>query len=146
MNENNAYPLACAYLEQIREADRNVNRLRSRLFNLRMLTTDTSVHLTDMPHSGSPDQQKLATLLAKIDELERQIPEAEQAARDIRYEVGNLIDEIPNEEAALVMIHRYVDGKPWQQIISEIGFATTKTYALHEKGLAALEEILSRAS
>ena len=57
MNQNNPYPLANAYLNRIREADRKVEYLRMRIANLRLLTTDTAVHDSDTPHASSPDQQ-----------------------------------------------------------------------------------------
>ena len=143
----NSCPRACACLIRIREADRKVHRLKTRLANLRLLTTDTAAHYSDMPRAASPDQQKLVTLLAKIDELERQIPEAEQEAWNIRYEVGNMIDEIEvsDDNAARVWILRYLDRKPWQQIASEIGYAIAKTFRLHAEGMAALEKYLQDA-
>ena len=87
MKYKSDYPMACEYLGRVRQADRHVEWLRERVANMRMLLTDTSVHLTDMPHSDSPDQQKDQTIQAEIDEMEREITEAEASARDIRQEV-----------------------------------------------------------
>ena len=71
------YPAACAYLGRVRDAERHVEWLRERVANLRMLLTDTSVRLTDMPHSNSPGLQKHETLHAEIDEMDREIAAAE---------------------------------------------------------------------
>ena len=146
MTDKKTYPLARAYLGRVQEADRIVERLRLQVANLRMLTTDTSVHYSTMPHADSPDQQKLLTLLARIDELERRIPAAEKAAMDIRYEVGNLIVGIPNETIARILLLLYVDRKSWNQILPEIGYGRSRAFYLRDQGLAALEAILKQAS
>ena len=148
MSESKAYPLAHAYLNRVRDADRKVDRLFARLDNLRLLTTDTAVHYSDMPRACSPDQQKLATILAKIDDIDRQIPEAVRVADAIKYEVGNTIDEIQvsDDEAAKVLILRYVNRMPWQQVCSEIGYASAKAFRLRDQGLAALEEYLRNSA
>ena len=108
MNQNNPYPLACAWLNRIREAERKVERIRQRIANLRMLTTDDSVHLTDMPRGSSPDQQKLATLMAEIDESERELAEAEIALKAIRKEIVNTVNSLDNELLQKILIFRYI--------------------------------------
>ncbi len=75
------YPVACEYLGRMRDAERHVDWLRQRVANMRMLLTDTSVHLTDMPHSDSPNLKKDQAIHAEIDAMEREIAEAEASAK-----------------------------------------------------------------
>ena len=111
MNKAPAYPAALTFLGRYQTARRKVEWLRRQIFNLRRLTTDTSVHLTDMPHCDSPDQQKLLTILAEIDDLERQIPEAEREAERIRLDIGAGISRIENQVIQDILYDRYLDGK-----------------------------------
>ena len=94
MNEAYEFPTAREFLGQVRKAEQHVEWLQQRAANLRMLLTDTAVHLTKTPGSGSPDMQKNEALYAEIDRLEREIVEAEEAVQEIRTEVGLMICRI----------------------------------------------------
>ena len=94
--ETNQYPAARAYLDRVRQADFKVRRLEMQISNLKQLLTDRSVHLTDMPHSDSPDQQQMQTVFAEIDSLEREKAQAEAEAEAIRIEVGRMICKLSN--------------------------------------------------
>ena len=141
MTEKKDYPLARAYLGRVQNAQKKVDWLRQQAANLRMLTTDTSVHYTSMPHSDSPDQQKLLTILAEIDELERQIPAAESAVSAIRLEVGETICRIPDHTIQGLLRDRYLEGKSWKEISKGLGYQISQTYLLHRQGLASLEKL-----
>ena len=131
------------YLNQVREADQKVEWLRRQVANLRRLTTDTSVHLTDMPHSDSPDQQKLLTILAEIDELERQIPIAEKKAESIRQEVGYLICRIHDQTVQDILTFRYMEGQYWKDIAQKTGYSIPHVRRFNAAGLAELNQLLS---
>ena len=146
MSESKAYPLACAWLNRIREAERKVERIRQRIANLRMLTTDDSVHLTDMPRGSSPDQQKLATLMAEIDESERELAEEEIALKAIRKEIVNTVNSLDNELLQKILIFRYIQKMEWQDIATEIQYARSHTFRLYDQALAALEKHLRKGA
>ena len=59
------YPMARVYLGHVSIAKWNLENLRQKRDNLRMLTTDTASHLTGLPRSGSPDLQRNETLIAE---------------------------------------------------------------------------------
>ena len=146
MNETQAYPLACACLDRIREAEWKVERIRQRIANLRMLTTDDSVHLSDMPRSSSPDPQKLATLMAEIDEAERELQTAESELENIRKEVVNTVNKLDNNLLQKILLLRNIQKMNWLDIATEIQYARSHTFRLYEQALAALEEYLRKAS
>jgi len=139
------YPMAQEYLGQARNAERSVERMRERLINLRMLLTDTSVHLTDMPHSDSPDLQKHESLHAEIDEMEREIAVAEKAAQEIRTEIGLAICKISDPLSQRVMILHYLQNMSWRETASEMKFSQTQIYRFRDAGYEELERILNAA-
>ena len=139
------YPVACEYLGRVREAERHVDWLRQRVENMRMLLTDTSVHLTDMPHSDSPDLQKHETLHAEIDELEREIAEAEKAKDDIRIEVGRIVCRLSDPLSQRAIIYHYLQGLSWRETAVQMKFSQTQVYRFRDAGYAELEEMLKAA-
>lgn len=136
------YPVACEYLCRVREAERHVAWLRQRVENMRMLLTDTSVHLTDMPHSDSPDMQKHETLHAEIDELEREIAEAEKAKEDIRIEVGRTVCRLSDPIIQRVLILHYLDGKRWKDVAVAIKYSVPRTHQFRDMGMKELDQLL----
>ena len=142
MNETNEFPAAREYLGQVRKAEKHVEWLRQRVANLRMLLTDTAVHLTKTPGSGSLETQKNEALYAEIDSLEREIAEAEDAVKAIRTEVGMMICRIQDPIAQKVLILHYLDRMPWRNITSKIGFSETHMYRFRDMGYAELEKLL----
>ena len=145
MKNMTAYPTACEYLGRVRQADRRVEWLRERAANMRMLLTDTSVHLTDMPHSDSPDLQKHETLHAEIDELEREIAAAEKATQEVRVEIGITISRMTDPISQRIMILYYLQNKSWQEAAQEIRYSKAQTFRYRDEGYAELEEMLKAA-
>lgn len=116
LNDKLKYPKAYEYLNRVKEAEEYSDWLRKRMDNLRMLLTDTSVHLDGMPHGGSPDLQKHETIQAEIDELERELAEAEVSAWKIRMEVGLMICRLPETLGQKVLIHRFIQHEEWKTV------------------------------
>ena len=144
-NDKSGYPMACAYLSRVRDAERHVERLRERAANLRMLLTDTSVHLTDMPHSNSPDPQKYEAIYAAIDELEREIKESEKKADDIRAEIGLTVCRLSDPLSQRALIYHYLQGMSWREAAAQMNFSQTQIYRFRDAGYAELEEMLKAA-
>ena len=136
------YPRVQDRLNRLHAAERRVVWIRGNLESLRMLTTDTSLHLTGMPRSGSPDQQRIMTALAKIDELERELVAAEEAAQALRLEFDALISGIENPIIGKMLRMYFFDHNTWDDICREIHFCPTGIFRLRRKGLAQMEEIL----
>ena len=145
MNHKSDYPIACEYLGRVREAERHVDWLRQRVMNLRMLLTDTSVHFSDMPHSDSPDLQKHETLHAEIDELEREIAEAEKAKEDIRIEVGRTVCRLSDPLSQRAIIYHYLQGLSWRETAVKMKYSPMQVYRYRDAGYAELEEMLKAA-
>ena len=113
--------------------------MKERVLNLRMLLTDTSVHLTDMPHSDSPDLQKHETLHAEIDELEREIAAAEKTKQDVRTEIGMLLTRLKEPLGQRALILYYLEKKRWTEVADKMQFSIAQTYRFRDAGLAELE-------
>ena len=137
-----SYPAARTFLERVRIADRKVEDMRMRIENLRMLLTDRSVHLSNMPRGSSPDQQRMQTVFAEIDELEREKAQAEAEAEAIRIEVGQMICRVSDLLSQKVLMMYYLEGRQWIDIGSEIGYCRHHIYRVRDKGYAEIEKML----
>ena len=143
MNQTKESPLARGYLDRARKAKIQVNLLKQRIMNLRMLTTDTSVHLTENRiQNDSADKNKLLTLTAQIDEMERELEETKEALENIRLEIGIMICRLNDPFIQRVLIMHYLDYKSWRAIAREIGYSHAQIFRYRDAGLAELEEIL----
>ena len=142
-NGRKAYPVAKAFLEQVWIAERKVKMLEIRIENLRMLLTGSPIQLSDMPRSDSPDQERMATLYAEIDELEREkvLAEKEQAA--IRMEVGHAICQLSDPLAQTVLMKYYLDHLKWNQIVDKAHICLSQVYYHRDWGYAEMEKTLS---
>lgn len=120
--------------------------MKERVLNLRMLLTDTSVHLTDMPHSDSPDLQKHETLHAEIDELEREITVAEKSKQEVVTEVGMMLTRLQDPLGQCALILYYLEKKRWTEVTEKMQFSIAQTYRFRDVGLAELEKLLRTAA
>ena len=146
MKYKSGYPMACEYLGRVRDAEQNVERMKERVLNLRMLLTDTSVHLTDMPHSDSPDLQKHETLHAEIDEMEREIAAAEIPKQETISEVGMMLTRLQDPLGQRALILYYLEKKRWTEVAEKMQFSIAQTYRFRDAGLAELEVLLQAAA
>jgi len=143
-DEKQSYPLARAYLGRVNVAEQKVKRLEMRIENMRLLLTGTSIQLSDMPRSDSPDQEKMATLYAEIDALEREKTQAEEEVAEIRIEVGRLICKAckPNNQQILILL--YLQHSSWKEITEKLKICRSNCFQMRNDGLEDLEQFLKK--
>ena len=141
-DEKQSYPLARAYLGRVNVAEQKVKRLEMRIENMRLLLTGTSIQLSDMPRSDSLDQEKMATLYAEIDALEREKAQAEEELNEIRMEVGRMILKAckPNNQQILILL--YLQHSSWKEITEKLSLNRTTCFQRRNDGLEDLERFL----
>ena len=141
-DEQQSYPLARAYLGKVKTAEQKVKLLEMRIENMRLLLTGTSVQLSDLPRSDSPDQEKMATVYAEIDELEREKAQAEEEMAEIRMETGRMICKAckPNNQQILILL--YLQHSSWNEITEKLSLNRTTCFQRRNDGLEDLERFL----
>ena len=136
------FPRVQGLMDHLRAAERRAESLREKRDFLRMMTTDTSCHLTGMPRSDSPDQQRIQTALAEIDELEGKITAAEASVQATRLYIFNMSSEITDSLIRKALRLYFFEHRSWENIRRELHCARTCIYTMRLEGLQALEEIL----
>ena len=122
------------YLEQ------RVNSRLRRLSDLRQVTSS----LGREPVSGSADVHKLDGTIAKIVDMEREINEDIDRLVDAKREAMAVIRQVEHPDQQLVLELRYLDFKSWPSIAEEMGLSPRWVQTLHERALAAVENIFSQ--
>ena len=91
---------------------------------------------------GAPNTQKIPRAFEKIDEIEREITARIGKLAELRMEINNVIQAVPDDTLKTVLVSKYIGGESWEYIAAEFG--TTRyhmTHRIHPKALAAVERI-----
>nr|DAH84028.1 MAG TPA: Protein of unknown function (DUF1492) [Caudoviricetes sp.] len=123
------------YLEQ------RVNSRLRRLSDLRQLAGRVMSSLGREPVSGSADVHKLDGTIAKIVDMECEINEDIDHLVDAKRETMSVIRQVEHPDQQLVLELRYLDFKSWPAIAEEMGLSPRWVQTLHERALAAVENI-----
>ncbi len=126
------------YLEQ------RVNSRLRRLSDLRQLAGQVTPSLGREPVSGSADVHKLDGTIAKIVDMEREINEEIDRLVEAKCESMAVIRQVEHPDQQLVLELRYLDFKSWPSIAEEMGLSPCWVQTLHERALAAIENIFSQ--
>ena len=126
------------YLEQ------RVNSRLRRLSDLRQLAGQVTSSLGREPVSGSADMHKLDGTIAKIVDMEREINEDIDRLVDAKREAMAVIRQVEHPDQQLVLELRYLDFKSWPSIAEEMELSPRWVQTLHERALAAVENIFSQ--
>ena len=126
------------YLEQ------RVNSRLRRLSDLRQLAGQVTSSLGREPVSGSADVHKLDGTIAKIVDMECEINEEIDRLVDAKREAMAVIRQVEHPDQQLVLELRYLDFKSWPSIAEEMGLSPRWVQTLHERALAAVENIFSQ--
>ena len=126
------------YLEQ------RVNSRLRRLSDLRQLAGRVTSSLGREPVSGSADVHKLDGTIAKIVDMECESNEDIDHLVDAKRETMSVIRQVEHPDQQLVLELRYLDFKSWPAIAEEMGLSPRWVQTLHERALAAVENIFSQ--
>lgn len=128
------------FLEGIRNMRMAIDSKRAKITVLREIATNTSAHLTGMPHNPSSEKSPMANAVCKIADLEREIADLEQK----RQTAIDTLCEMENSELCTILVKRYVQEKPWDDISAEMRCCRAQIFKLHKAAIAALEKVVPK--
>ena len=132
------------YLSQAFHIDQRISSKLSQVMRLREAATNCTATLTDMPRPDSPSRQQMADTICKIVDLEREINEDIDRLVGAKREAMAVIRQVEHPDQQLVLELRYLDFKSWPSIAEEMGLSPRWVQTLHERALAAVENIFSQ--
>lgn len=128
---------ARALLERIIKIRKAIDYRNTKIDALVAQAENTSARLTGMPHNPSSDTSPMATAICRKVDLEREIEELDLERKTLIAK----IDLMENEDLSRLLLLRYVQEAPWDDIAAEMGFCERHIYRLHR---AAVEELDNR--
>ncbi|MED9959135.1 MAG: DUF1492 domain-containing protein [Oscillospiraceae bacterium] len=123
------------YLSQAFHIDQRINSKLSQVMRLRETATNCTATLSDMPRPDSPNRQRMADTICKIVDLEREINEDIDRLVDLKAEARRVINAVSDPDQQLILELRYLCYKPWNEIMTELGYSEPTIYRLHGEAL-----------
>ena len=123
------------YLSQAFHIDQRISSKLSQVMRLREAATNCTATLTDMPRPDSPSRQQMADTICKIVDLEREINEDIDRLVDLKAEARRAINAVSDPDQQLILELRYLCYKPWNEIMTELGYSEPTVYRLHGEAL-----------
>ena len=123
------------YLSQAFHIDQRIGSKLSQVMRLREAATSCTATLSDMPRPDSPSRQQMADTICKIVDLEREINEDIDRLVDLKAEARRAINAVSDPDQQLILELRYLCYKPWNEIMTELGYSEPTIYRLHGEAL-----------
>ena len=123
------------YLSQAMYIDQRINSKLEQVTRLRENATNCTAALSDMPRPDSPNNQRMEETICKIVDLEREINEDIDRLVDLKAEARRVINAVSDPDQQLILELRYLCYKPWNEIMTELGYSEPTIYRLHGEAL-----------
>ena len=123
------------YLSQAFHIDQRISSKLSQVMRLREAATNCTATLSDMPRPDSPSRQQMTDTICKIVDLEREINEDIDRLVDLKAEARRTINAVSDPDQLLILELRYLCFKPWNEIMTELGYSEPTIYRLHGEAL-----------
>lgn len=129
------------YLSQALWLDQRINTKLEQLATLRSLAMKVTANQTAEKVSGGKDvKSPMANTIAKIVDLEREINGDIDRLVGLKAEIQETISQVSDVVSQILLELRYVNGKTWDEIANDLGFARSWVLRMHGVALKEIED------
>ncbi len=128
-----------AFLSQAYHIDLRIDSKLEQVQRLKALATKASATLVDDPVSGSHDPQRREEIICKIVDLQAEINADIDRLVDLKRELRETIEGIPNAEYRTLLELRYINFRKWEEIAVAMGYTPRNVRYIHERAIEYLE-------
>ena len=89
-----------------------------------------------------PTEAPFTKTLQRIWEREQQIDEEIDALVALKDEIRKIIDQVDDEECRLLLRHRYIHFRKWDEIAEVLGKSRRRVLEIHAAALSKIQKIL----
>ncbi len=82
--------------------------------------------------------------LEKVWALEQQIDAEVDRLVDLKAEIRSIIGEVQDTGQQLLLRHRYIHFRPWEEVEAELGVQSRWAFTLHNRAIQSVEAILDK--
>lgn len=131
------------HLQQVYAIQRKIKRLEARREDLRadLYSVKSPSDLPDIRVQTSLTGDKMLELVARVDELERNIIDEVKTLTEKKQGIIAEIEKVPNEGHKQVLFDRYILCQKWEQIALDRDKGIRWIYRLHGKALNSFEKV-----
>ena len=125
------------YLHQAYRLDQQINSDLEEAKNLREMAGSVSAvrYDTDRVQSTPPSDAPFVKALDKLWDLEQKVSAELNRLSDLKKQIREVIEAVPDTDERLVLKYRYVLGMTWEQIGNELHADRTTVYRWHGSAL-----------
>ena len=136
------------YLRQAYRIDQLIRSNKKEIEELRELSTcisgiDTSKEVVQTSKSGDASYVKI---IERIDELEKLIKSDIDKLLNLKIEIRNIIDSVPDSEERLLLHYRYLHFMNWEEICESMYVSERTIHRIHGRALNSVDGILNVGS
>ena len=116
------------YLKSFRKFEIKLQLLKKQKQELRIKIENVkAIKYSDMP-KGSGEQSDLSDIIVQLENLEERINELEIIINNRFIKIRDAIVNMENVGESSIIHKRYIEGKDWDTIATEIGYSWTQTH------------------
>ncbi len=127
------------YLRQYRDADDAINAKLDQIHRLRELATKTTQTLAKDRVRASGEQDKVAKIVTKIVDMEREVDADIDGLREVKRQVEDTIAGVSDPRERKVLTLRYINGLRWEEIAVQLNYDYRWVLRLHGEALQSVE-------
>lgn len=125
------------YLRQAYRLNELINSDLAELEQLKVLSRSvSSPNLSGMPSSGTRKQEApFVNAVMKIIELEKVIDAEIDRFVDLKKEIRDVINRVPDNSQKLVLKLRYIQFLKWESVAAEMDLSLKQVHRIHNEAL-----------
>ena len=124
-----------AYLYQAHALQRWISRKRMQIEKLRAVAEKTTASVSETPKSPSGGTDRMEAAICDIAVLEDEIHQMEIQLDEIRERIETVQDPLLQD----LLVYRYLQYLPWNEVAACLGYSERQTHRLHQKALEKMK-------
>lgn len=129
------------FLMQIRRKEINIRRKETQRDELRACLLPGAVRY-DRDKVQSTPTDKMSDVMARVDELDREIEQLRREKASLIIEIGDAIEKLEDDNEKTVLTEFYIARAPMTQAADAINYSVRRAYDFRKRGVIHLGEVL----
>ena len=123
------------YLNQTFVINSEINRKLQHIAALRNLLESDTTKLTGMPRNPSPNNSRMADIIAEIADLEKEADMETDRLVNIKRTILSAAYALDKDIARQVIELRYIKAMSWPMVMKETGYSKRQLFRYHKEAL-----------
>lgn len=113
---------------------------------MRTLASKVTTTFGEERVQGTKNQSPMEETMVRLIDLENEVNEDIDKLIKLRAEIVETINEVDDPIYQLILLMRYIEGKPWEDIAVGLGYDRSTVWRNHGKALKEIFKIINNAT